>query len=122
MSNFESARGTAPPLIDHDGASTEQRDGEPDRETVLSLVNDEYAHDILSALGNRPLAARELIERLDASRATVYRRLNKLESAGIVESSMSIHPEGYHRKKFRMCVEGVHLRFGADGVSVEISS
>jgi DNA-binding transcriptional ArsR family regulator len=121
MSNSESAHGTTPPLIDHGGASTEQRDDDPGREMVLSLVSDEYAHDILSALGDQPLAARELVERLEASRATVYRRLNKLESAGIVESSMSIHPEGYHRKKFRLCVEGVHLRFGSDGVSVEVT-
>jgi DNA-binding HxlR family transcriptional regulator len=122
MSNSESAAGTVAPVIDRKGTPTEQPDDDLDRDTVLSLVSDDYAHDILEALGEEPLAARELVGRLDASRATVYRRLDELESSGIVESSMAIHPEGHHRKEFRIDVEGVRLSFGSDGVSVEITT
>ncbi|MFB6228344.1 MAG: ArsR/SmtB family transcription factor, partial [Halobacteriales archaeon] len=67
------------------------------QEAILSLLNDEYARDILDALGRESLSARELTDRMDASRPTVYRRLDSLEEAGVVESTMQIHPEGHHR-------------------------
>jgi predicted transcriptional regulator len=52
----------------------------------------------------------------------VYRRLDTLESAGVVESSMSIHPDGHHRKEFRITVEQVRLTFGSDGITVELGA
>jgi DNA-binding transcriptional ArsR family regulator len=122
MSNSVSAPGSVPRTVDTNPGSTERQDGEADHEAMLSLVSDEYARSILDALGEQPLSARELVERLEASRATVYRRLDTLESAGVVESSMSIHPDGHHRKEFRITVEQVRLTFGSDGITVELGA
>ncbi len=120
MSDSESASGGVATTIDRNAARPERGTESVDREAMLSLMSDEYARDILNVLGEQPLAARELVDRLDASRATVYRRLDRLESAGVVESAMSIHPEGHHRKQFRVAVDRVRLTVGADGVTVKI--
>lgn len=108
-------------MIDRAGAP-ERGIADADQETILSLMSDEYARRILDTLGAQSLPARELIDRIDASRATVYRRLDRLEEAGIVESTMEIHPEGHHRKQFQVTVDRVNLAFESDGVTVNVTT
>lgn len=120
MSKSESAPRAVRPTIERNSDSLDGGSAMADGDEILSLVSDEYAQRILDALGEEPLAARELVNRLDASRATVYRRLNRLESTGVVESSMTIHPEGHHRKEFRITVERMDLTFGSDGVMIDV--
>ncbi len=120
MSKSESAPRAVRPTIERNSDSLDEGGAMADGDEILSLVSDEYAQRILDALGEEPLAARELVNRLDASRATVYRRLNRLESTGVVESSMTIHPEGHHRKEFRITVERMDLTFGSDGVMIDV--
>jgi predicted transcriptional regulator len=108
-------------MIDRNAGATERGAGDVDQETLLALVSDEYARAILDTLGTRCLPARELIQRVDASRATVYRRLDRLEEAGIVGSSMEIHPDGHHRKQFQVTIERVNLAFEPDGVTVDVT-
>jgi hypothetical protein len=57
---------------------------------VLDLLEDEYTRRILEALAEEPRPARELIEATDASRATVYRRLNSLQDHGLVEVILAV--------------------------------
>jgi DNA-binding transcriptional ArsR family regulator len=105
------------------GGASEARksDGQTvDAAEVLSLLSDEYAREMLNALVEDPLSARALSERLDMSRATVYRRLNRLESAGVIDSSMTVDPEGHHRKQFSVVVDRMQLMFRSDGVSLEV--
>ncbi|MFB6227209.1 MAG: ArsR/SmtB family transcription factor [Halobacteriales archaeon] len=109
-------------MIDRSAGTTERGVEEADQEAILSLMSDDYARRILDALGAQSLSARELIDRIDASRATVYRRLDKLEEAGIVESTMDIHPEGHHRKQFRVTVDRVNLAFEPDGVTIDVTT
>jgi predicted transcriptional regulator len=122
MSNSQSATAGVRPVIDPDADPGDDPDQGTDNEAMLSLMSDDYARGILDALGEQPLPARELVQRLDASRPTVYRRLDRLESAGVVESSMAIHPDGHHRKEFRIVVENVQLSFGTEGVTVEVTA
>lgn len=90
-------------------ALDEETESTADVETLLDLLSDEYARTVLSALGEESLPARALAERLEMSRATVYRRLDGLEEAGLVESTMSVHPEGNHRKRFRASLDRLEL-------------
>lgn len=122
MSNAQSPIGTGRRRIDTETPRTDTPPQGADDETMLSLMSDDYARDILDALGEQPLCARELVDRMDASRPTVYRRLQRLEDAGVVEGVMTVHPEGHHRKQFRITVDHMHLTFGSDGVSVEVSA
>jgi DNA-binding transcriptional ArsR family regulator len=85
-----------------------------DADEFLSLLGDEYTREILATLGDQSLPARAIVEGSSVSRPTVYRRLDRLEEAGLIETTMSLHPDGHHRKEFRIVVEKVELRPGDD--------
>lgn len=76
---------------------------------VLDLLDDEYARSILAALTEGAKPARELVNTCDGSRPTVYRRLDRLESAGLVDSRTALHPDGHHRKEFSTAVDRITL-------------
>jgi DNA-binding transcriptional ArsR family regulator len=78
-----------------------------DTEELLSLLGDEYTMRILSALGEKSLPAREIADRAGVSRPTVYRRLDRLEGAGVVETASTVSPGGQHRREFRVVLDEV---------------
>jgi len=90
---------------------------EPD--AVLELLSDEYARRVLESLSDRPATAPALVESMAASRATIYRRLNDLEAAGIVEAAVAVDPDGHHRKRYHLVVDDLQLRFGIDGIAID---
>jgi DNA-binding HxlR family transcriptional regulator len=115
----------------HDGRETEGVDrsesasgrdwSDAPSEDVLELLGDEYACRILTALDAEPLPAVDLVERCDASRSTVYRRLDRLEAVGLVETSLRPERDGHHRTVFHLVVDEIRLRVGADGVDGRIA-
>ena len=54
-------------------------------EELLALFGDEYTCDILTSLEEGPKPARALAEDCGMSRPTVYRRLNRLADASLVD-------------------------------------
>lgn len=96
----------------------ERRDDTPvddaDPDELLSLLGDEYTRQILSTLGEEALCAREIAERADISCPTVYRRLNRLVAAGVVETGMTIDRGGHHRKRFRIALDDLEIRLDGD--------
>jgi DNA-binding transcriptional ArsR family regulator len=105
----------------------ESREVEPDQsvtvdpDDLLSVLEDDYARRILNAVAADPRPARELMEVCDASRATVYRRLNRLEEQDLVTSRTEVHPDGHHRKVFEATLEEVTLSLDGDGISAEVT-
>jgi predicted transcriptional regulator len=97
----------------------EQSGPSVDTNEVLSLLSDNFAREVLEAVYAEPLAAREIATRLDVSRATVYRRLNGLKSAGLVEQSIEYHEAGHHRKQFQAVIDRIQLTLTADRLDVE---
>ena len=89
-----------------------------DAECFLEVISDTYAQKILTALADCPTAAATLVEELDASRPTVYRRLNSLESAGLIESTVSLDADGHHRKQFHVVVDRANFTFDSNGIEV----
>jgi DNA-binding transcriptional ArsR family regulator len=100
------------------GVIDDDRDPAVDPEEALSLLSDEYARAVLETLCGEPLSARALLDRLDMSRATMYRRLSSLEEADLVEAEMTYDPDGHHRKRFRTAFDGLTVSFEDDGVVV----
>ncbi|OLZ39274.1 transcriptional regulator [Natrinema saccharevitans] len=92
-----------------------------DADATLELLSDDHARRLLDELDGEPLSATELAARLDSSRATVYRRLDSLEDAGLVRSAMSVRADGHHRRRYRVVVDRVRLEFGSDGLTIEAS-
>jgi DNA-binding transcriptional ArsR family regulator len=88
----------------------------------LDLLGDEYARRILSALVDEPMTGRELIDTTDISKPTVYRRLSRLEEAGLVASEQKLDLDGHHCKQFRSVVEGIDFEFGENGICVSLDT
>ena len=103
---------------------TTRADSQPtpdvDTDAVLDLLSDEYARQVIDALSDRPASAPALLESLSASRATIYRRLNDLEAAGLVETAVAVDPDGHHRKRYHLVVDELQVGFGVDGIEVDL--
>jgi DNA-binding transcriptional ArsR family regulator len=90
-----------------------------DSEELLSLLSDDSAREILTTISEESLPAREIADRLDLSRPTVYRRLNRLEAIGVVETSFSLDPDGHHRQQFTATLDRVVVSIDADRISAD---
>lgn len=93
-----------------------------DPEELLSLLGEDYTRDILAMVKREAVPAREIADRLDISRPTVYRRLNSLQEAGLVDTSLAVHSEGHHRQQFRATVDEVSLSFADGDITVADAS
>jgi len=101
------------------GIETSTRPGTDVAASGLELLSDDCAREILSVVADEPAPARRISERLDVSRTTVYRRLDRLEEAGLLDAQLAYDPDGHHRKEFRLAVDELAVTVDADGVSVE---
>jgi predicted transcriptional regulator len=94
--------------------------GSVDAERLLDVITDKYARSILEALTGCPATAPTLAAELDASKPTVYRRLNSLESVGLIKSTVAVDPDGHHRKRFHIAVSSVEFALGSNGVEITV--
>ena len=90
-------------------------------EMVLDTLSDDYAQRIVEVLASQPAPAATIVEQLDASRPTVYRRLNSLEAARIIESTVALDPDGHHRKRFHLVVGDIGFQLDTDGISITLT-
>lgn len=104
---------THSPTLEHD--TRDDADDTPVSEEVLELVADEYAREILTALAEDDHPARDLVEVCTGSRPTVYRRLDRLEDAGLIESHTALHPDGHHRNEYTLAVDELTLSLADTG-------
>lgn len=89
-------------------------------EELLAAVNDEYTQDILSKIARKPLSAPEIVEIIDASKPTVYRRLSTLEDLDFVATRIDPDTEGHHRKIYVLAIDTMHVHFDTEGLNVEV--
>jgi predicted transcriptional regulator len=99
-------------------ASTED---DEDLETIAGLLEDEYARSILRHTSDERLSAAALAERCGTSKATAYRRLERLQEHDLVETYQELDPEGHHYETFVASFEELTVRLdsGTFEVSVE---
>jgi response regulator of citrate/malate metabolism len=102
--------------------SGQASDGERDPADLLTLLNAEYTQSILEAIQHESKPARAIAEECSASRPTVYRRLNALEDAGLVDSGMVHDADGHHRTVFETTLETVSVDLVSDGLSVTVAT
>lgn len=88
----------------------------------LDLLDDRYARELLTVLTSGPCRGRELAETTGFSRSTVYRRLNRLEDAGLVTSRIRLDPEGSHCKEFALVRETLQVSIADGGITVTAPS
>lgn len=94
---------------------------EGDLAEVAALLEDEYARSILRHTNEEPLSASQLMERCEASKATTYRRLDRLRDCGLVESYQEYDPDGHHYEVYAATLEelSVRLENGEFEISIE---
>jgi len=101
---------------------TEAANEETAPEDVLALLNTEYTRPILTAIETEAKAARDIAEECGASRPTVYRRLNALQAAGLVETGMVYDADGHHRTVFEATFESLSVDVTADGCAMTVTT
>lgn len=107
------------------GASQSQIDDEPDEvnpEDLLGVLEDDVGRTVLEHVAEEAKPARALVDAVDASRATVYRRLGNLEDAGLVETSMQYDEDGHHRKVFEATLERITLELDGGDLRALVST
>lgn len=95
--------------------------GDCDRAELLALLEDEYARAILTATSDEPMSATTLSEYCDASRSTVYRRLERLQECGLIEERMRFDADGHHHNVYVSRLEGVEIEFVDGEMSMTVS-
>lgn len=93
----------------------------PDSEELLTLLGDSYTQQVLTAIGDGVRTGREIIEHADVSKATAYRRLDELQEAGIVDSTLRIDPNGHHCEQYFVVADALSVTFNSDGFDATVA-
>ncbi|MFT4922813.1 MAG: putative transcriptional regulator [Haloarculaceae archaeon] len=91
-------------------------------DALLDVLDADYTEAILEAIHDEAKPARALVEECGASRPTIYRRLNTLQEAGLVESRMTLESDGHHRTVFEATLDSISIDVTGDGLTVSVST
>ncbi|WP_181692540.1 response regulator transcription factor [Natronomonas sp. LN261] len=89
---------------------------------VLDALGDEKARRCCSVLNGEVKSAREVANLTGYSLPTVYRRLNTLRQAGLIESRTRIDPGGDHHEVFVTIAERITVELDGFSVMRELSA
>lgn len=89
---------------------------------LVDLLGDEYTRQVLETIADGPMGGREIAEATSISRPTVYRRLNRLQELGLVETSMALCADGNHHKQYRAVLETANLRLDGSGLTASVET
>ena len=94
---------------------------EPDLEAVAALIEDETARRILTEISSQPMSASDLSERCDASKPTVYRRLDDLRQCDLLEETTKPDPSGgHHHTLYATNLDRIVVEVGDGSLRLEI--
>ncbi|ELY54594.1 hypothetical protein C491_18369 [Natronococcus amylolyticus DSM 10524] len=92
-------------------------DGEVD---VVEILGDDYAKTILVRTRAEPQSVRALSDACDADPSTIYRRVERLTEADLLEAHQQLDPDGHHHKVYAARLREVRIRLAEEGYDVEI--
>lgn len=90
-------------------------DPEIDPQAVLTAFDDDDCRAILEATADGPLTAPELSEQCDVPLSTVYRKLDLLTDAALLEEGVRLRSGGDHLSEYRQSFENVQVSVAEDG-------
>ncbi|MGB9985457.1 helix-turn-helix domain-containing protein [Salarchaeum japonicum] len=91
-----------------------------DERVVLSLLDDEYAREILKETSVEPLSAKALTERCDASPPTIYRRLDRLQEQDLIVERQRIASDGNHHAVYTATFERAVVELESGDLAVDV--
>jgi len=90
-------------------------------EELLALLGDEYTRRVLQAVAEERRSGREVMDAADVSKATAYRRLSRLQEAGLVDSELVLDLDGHHHEEFFAVVDRADISVSQDGIDISLS-
>lgn len=106
------------PTADSDSPLSTETDA--DTRTVLAALEDGDCRTILEATADEALTAAELATRCEIPSSTVYRKLELLTDAGLLEERIRIQMGGKHASEYCQCFDEIAISVtDADGVSID---
>lgn len=78
----------------------------PALQPLLDALDDPDCRTILRAL-DRPMTTQELMDACDLSQTTAYRKLDRLDEAGLVEGRIDVRDDGHHTTRYDRAFAGV---------------
>lgn len=94
-------------------------DPSPPDNDVLDALGDPKTRHCLHVLARGEYSAQELADATDYSLTTVYRRLNALQGADLIDANETLNPDGDHYKRYTAAVDSVEVAIDR-GISVEM--
>lgn len=91
---------------------------EHDVEDLLGALEDADCRALLEATGEEALSAGELGERCDIPSSTVYRKVEQLTEAGLLEERLRVSRSGKHTREYRRRVDQISLSIDAGGTEL----
>jgi predicted transcriptional regulator len=82
---------------------------DPDLATLVDLLDDEHVRTILAATSAEPLSAAELSDRCGVSPSAIYRRLDRLVDAGLLDERTRPRSDGHHDTVYVAALERFEL-------------
>lgn len=92
---------------------------DPDLATIASLIDNEHARTVLTAASDEPMSATELTACTEATLPTMYRILDRLQDADLVEEGTRIRPDGHHDTVYVATLDAIE--FSLEDGSLELS-
>ncbi|GAB7012241.1 MULTISPECIES: helix-turn-helix domain-containing protein [Halolamina] len=89
-------------------------------EDVVDLLGDDYVRTILAETREEPKSVEALSDACDADPSTIYRRVERLEAAGLLTDEQRLDPGGHHYKEYDAVLEAVHVHVRAEGYEIDV--
>lgn len=94
---------------------------EPELSTVFAALNDEQSLEILKALQKRSLTAKELNEEVSVPMSSLYRKLDVLCDAGLLETNIEIRPAGKNANRYSVAMNSITIDLTGNSLDVGVS-
>lgn len=86
---------------------------------ILDLFGDSIARAILVLANSDPVAVSEIAETLDVSNPTVYRRIDPLVNANLLEERRQIDQDANQHKVYKTILDEVTFKIEGDSYTVD---
>jgi DNA-binding transcriptional ArsR family regulator len=94
-----------------------------DEESIKALLKtlaDEECRQILQDLHQTPMSAPELVEDRNIARSTVYRKLERLNQVGLVDTRIRVDKTGAHATEYDTALQNLRIECAPNGFELVV--
>lgn len=94
---------------------------ETSNEELLALLGDTHVQAVLRVTNSQPMSANMLTENCDASRATIYRRVDDLLDHELLTEQLKIDEQGNHYTVYEANLDHISIHLDEGGFEVNVT-